>query len=89
MASGGIKPPDVGTGGLHEHLKPVPVRLGPNGTYHGPHRPQNNQIKAKTYFKGVYFNLPTNNLVVRIEWGRLPLLSFLVKVSITTERLKA
>ena len=41
VASVGIKPPDAGTRGLHGHLKPVPVRLGPNGTDRGSERPQN------------------------------------------------
>ena len=50
MASGGIKPPDAGRGGLLEYFKLSPVRLGSNGTDHGYQRPQNCQIKAKTYF---------------------------------------
>ena len=75
----GIKPPDAGTGGLHGHRKPVPVRLSPNGTDHGSERPKKYQIKVKTHFRGVYLILADNNLMHRIEGVDYPYLAFYSK----------
>ena len=89
MASGDIKPPNVGRRGLHEYLQLFLVRLGPNGTDHSSHRLKITKLRKKSYFRGVYFILAANNLVIHIEGGRLPLFSFLFEASITNEGLTA
>ena len=50
MASGDIKPPNVGRRGLHDYLKLFPVRLGTHGTDHSSHRLKITKLREKKLF---------------------------------------
>ena len=54
-----------------------------------PTSPKVAKLWQKPIFRGIYLILAANNLLIRIEGGRLPLFSFLFEVSICTERLTA
>ena len=54
-----------------------------------PTGPKISKFRQKAICRGEYLIIAANNLVIRIERGRLPLFSFLFEVSISTERLTA